>query len=96
MPDASHARNAKARASQMENRGRITPAEKAQIDRKANMKLGKKLTGKHPADGGNGMRGKKGRGHEVPGLGNHSGSSVHGPHVNVVNAASHASKMKSC
>jgi hypothetical protein len=36
MPDRSHAANAKARATQMAKRGRITPAEKAKIDAKAN------------------------------------------------------------
>lgn len=39
MPDASHAANAKARATQQEAKGNITPAQKAQIDRKANAKL---------------------------------------------------------
>ena len=40
MPDASHARNAKARASEEFHKGNLTPAEKAQIDRKANDILG--------------------------------------------------------
>ena len=35
MPDKSHARNAKARASQQEDKGTITAKEKAKIDRKA-------------------------------------------------------------
>jgi len=35
MPDKSHARNAKARASQQEHKGTITASEKAKIDRKA-------------------------------------------------------------
>ncbi len=35
MPDASHARNAKARAEQQEDRGNLSPAQKAKIDRKA-------------------------------------------------------------
>ncbi len=35
MPDASHARNAKARAAEEFNRGRISSAEKAEIDQKA-------------------------------------------------------------
>lgn len=39
MPDKSHAANAKARATQQEKRGNITPAQKAQIDAKANRKL---------------------------------------------------------
>ena len=35
MPDKSHARNAKARASQQAKKGNLTTAEKKQIDRKA-------------------------------------------------------------
>lgn len=45
MPDAGHAANAKARATQQEKAGSITPAQKAQIDAKANAKLGR---GGHP------------------------------------------------
>jgi hypothetical protein len=45
MPDAGHAANAKARATQQENRGNITPSQKAQIDAKANAVLGR---GSHP------------------------------------------------
>jgi hypothetical protein len=41
MPDKAHARNAKARASQQQNKGRITAAEEAKIDRKADKVLGK-------------------------------------------------------
>lgn len=41
MPDKAHAANAKARATQQENRGNITPSQKASIDAKANKKLGK-------------------------------------------------------
>ena len=41
MPDKSHARNAKARASQQEHKGTITAAEKAEIDRKADRVLKK-------------------------------------------------------
>jgi hypothetical protein len=40
MPDASHARNAKARATEEYNRGNLSSAEKAQIDRKADEILG--------------------------------------------------------
>jgi len=40
MPDASHARNAKARAAEEFNRGNLSSAEKAQIDRKADEILG--------------------------------------------------------
>jgi hypothetical protein len=41
MPDKSHARNAKARASQQQNKGNITAAEERKIDRKADKILGK-------------------------------------------------------
>lgn len=42
MPDKSHARNAKARASQAANSGRISKSTEAKIDRKADRVLGKK------------------------------------------------------
>lgn len=35
MPDASHARNAKARASQMEDQGKLSSSDKRKIDAKA-------------------------------------------------------------
>ena len=41
MPDKSHAANAKARASQMEKAGKLSPSSKAKIDAKANRILGK-------------------------------------------------------
>lgn len=41
MPDKSHARNAKARASQAVNAGRMSPSTEAKIDAMANKKLGK-------------------------------------------------------
>lgn len=41
MPDKSHARNAKARASEMEHKGRISKSTEQKIDRKADLKLGK-------------------------------------------------------
>jgi hypothetical protein len=41
MPDKSHAANAKARASQMVNAGKLSPASKSKIDAKANRILGK-------------------------------------------------------
>jgi hypothetical protein len=41
MPDASHARNAKARASQMEHEGKLSASDKKKIDTKANKVLGK-------------------------------------------------------
>jgi len=48
MPDKNHARNAKARASEMENKGKLSESSKAKIDAKANRIL----------DGGE--RGRKG------------------------------------
>ena len=44
MPDASHARNAKARASQAENAGKLSAADKKKIDSKAD-KVRKKEVG---------------------------------------------------
>jgi len=46
MPDKAHARNAKARASQMVKAGKLSPASKAKIDAKANKVLGKPKTKK--------------------------------------------------
>lgn len=40
MPDKSHAANAKVRASEMENKGKISESAKEKIDAKANKKLG--------------------------------------------------------
>lgn len=45
MPDKSHAANAKARASQMEAKGKLSPSSKAKIDAKANKILGKSKDG---------------------------------------------------
>ena len=42
MPDKSHAKNAKARASEMENKGKLSSSSKAKIDAKANKILKKK------------------------------------------------------
>jgi len=42
VPDRSHAANAKARASQMEKAGKLSPSAKAKIDAKANKVLRKK------------------------------------------------------
>lgn len=42
MPDASHAANAKARATQQVKKGNLSPAAKSKIDAKANSVLGKK------------------------------------------------------
>jgi len=36
MPDKAHAKNAKARATQMENKGKLSASSKAKIDAKAN------------------------------------------------------------
>jgi hypothetical protein len=41
MPDAAHARNAKARASQMEHQGKLSAADKKKVDAKADRILGK-------------------------------------------------------
>lgn len=40
MPDKSHAANAKARATQMVNKGKLSSSEKEKIDAKANKILG--------------------------------------------------------
>lgn len=42
MPDKAHAANAKARAAQMEKRGKLSPSAKAKIDAKANRVLKRK------------------------------------------------------
>lgn len=42
MPDKSHAANAKARATQMVKKGKLSETSKKQIDAKANRVLGKK------------------------------------------------------
>ncbi|CAJ0778838.1 MULTISPECIES: hypothetical protein [Ralstonia] len=57
MPDKSHAANAKARASQAVNSGRMSKAEEEKIDAKANKVLGK---GKSPAEKLYPNQGKKG------------------------------------
>ncbi len=41
MPDAAHAANAKARATQQVNAGNLSPAQKSRIDAKANKILKK-------------------------------------------------------
>lgn len=41
MPDKAHAANAKARATQMVNKGKLSPSSKAKIDAKANRILDK-------------------------------------------------------
>lgn len=46
MPDKSHAADAKARASQQEKKGALSPGEKAKIDAKANAKLGDRKKGR--------------------------------------------------
>lgn len=45
VPDKSHARNAKARASQAVNEGRMRKAEESKIDAKADKVLGKSKSG---------------------------------------------------
>lgn len=42
MPDKQHAANAKARATQMEKSGKLSPSSAAKIKAKANKVLGKK------------------------------------------------------
>jgi len=42
MPDAAHAANAKARATQMVNKGKLSPGSAVKIKAKANKVLGKK------------------------------------------------------
>lgn len=42
MPDKAHAANAKARATQMEAAGKLSPSSKAKIDAKADRVLGEK------------------------------------------------------
>jgi len=42
MPDAAHARNAKARASQAEHAGNLSAADKKKVDNKADSVLKKK------------------------------------------------------
>jgi len=42
MEDKSHARNAKARASEMEHKGKLSKSTEEKIDRKADRVLGKK------------------------------------------------------
>ncbi len=42
MPDRNHAANAKARATQMVKKGKLSASEKKKIDAKANKILGKK------------------------------------------------------
>lgn len=41
MPDEAYARNAKARASQMEHRGKLSASDKKKVDAKANKILSK-------------------------------------------------------
>jgi len=41
MPDKAHAANAKARATQMENKGKLSESSKEMIDSKANKVLGR-------------------------------------------------------
>ena len=46
MPDRSHAANAKARAAQQVKKGNLSKAQQAEIDAKANRKLGQRGTKK--------------------------------------------------
>ncbi len=58
MPDKSHAVNAKARAKQMMNKGKLDKGEYDSIVRKANKKLYGKATLKDPKGATTGMRKK--------------------------------------
>ena len=49
MPDKSHAANAKSRATEMVDKGKLSSGSKAKIDAKANKILGSK-TGEHTHD----------------------------------------------
>lgn len=49
VPDKSHARNAKARASQAVNAGRMSKSQEADIDAKADRVIGKKTAGRKAA-----------------------------------------------
>jgi len=46
--DKAHAANAKARATQMEAKGKLSPGQKAEVDAKANKKLGESASPSHP------------------------------------------------
>ena len=48
MPDKAHARNAKARASEMEHKGKLSKADESKIDAKADRMLGEKKRPKKP------------------------------------------------
>ncbi len=50
MPDVSHAKNAKARASQMVNKGKLSESEKEKIDAKADRVM--KKSSRHSAERG--------------------------------------------
>lgn len=60
IPDASHAANAKARATQAVKAGRMSGSEKASIDAKANAKLGKSPSKHAPAKVGRRLANWKG------------------------------------
>ncbi len=46
IPDKAHARAAKSRASEMENKGKLSASEKAKIDAKADRMLGERREGR--------------------------------------------------
>lgn len=56
MEDKSHARNAKARASQMVKKGKLSESSKEKIDAKADKVLGKKVHKSHGHKTLSGMR----------------------------------------
>lgn len=59
MPDASHAANAKSRATQQVAAGNLAPGQKAQIDAKANKVLREPAGGMHAPVHHTGRRGFK-------------------------------------
>lgn len=76
VPDASHAANAKARATQAVNAGRMSKGTEAKIDAKANRKLGSAAsTVTHGKSSNNSEKSKAPKGHEHLGTSKHFGGS---------------------
>lgn len=65
MPDKAHAANAKTRATQQEDKGKLSAAAKAKIDAKANKLLGKKQSKEHIKTGYLGKDSREGRLHNA-------------------------------
>lgn len=60
VPDKSHAANAKARASQAVNAGRMSPSTEARIDARANAVLGRPVSPRMPGFRGKTLRSRVG------------------------------------